>query len=262
MAGNSSEPGRTVVSKTATILLALTMGGGHTLSSLSCQTRLPISTVHRHIRDLARTPLVERNADGEYRPGPALHNLAHCATSPTLHSHGPLAVDDLAAALNRTVRLGVLHRLQLSYVEKKPGLQAGTSFPNSARLPLHATASGKALLAFMPTTFLRVVAAAGFPRYTPHTVTSIDELRHLLVQVRRHGFATSHLELHPSACAVAVPLFNHNGYPVCAMEVQVPDLTESTLAQVTPALVITARRLSRELSPPQEPGTPAAAGGP
>lgn len=114
----------------------------------------------------------------------------------------------------------------------------------------------------MPTTFLRVVAAAGFPRYTPRTVTSIDELRHLLVQVRRHGFATSHLELHPSACAVAVPLFNHNGYPVCAMEVQVPDLTESTLAQVTPALIITARRLSRELSPPQEHGTPAAAGGP
>src|SRR5215218_408361 len=182
MAGNSSEPGRTVVSKTATILLALTMGGGHTLSSLSCQTRLPISTVHRHIRDLARTPLVERNADGEYRPGPALHNLAHCANSPTLHSLGPLAVDDLAAALNRTVRLGVLHRLQLSYVEKMPGLQAGTSFPNSARLPLHATALGKALLAFMPITFLRVVAAAGFPRYAPRTATSIDELRHLLVQ--------------------------------------------------------------------------------
>jgi IclR family transcriptional regulator, acetate operon repressor len=217
MAGNSSEPGRTVVGKTATILLALTLGGGHTLSSLSCQTRLPVSTVHRHIRDLAKTPLVERNADGEYRLGPALHNLTHCA---------------------------------------------GTSFPNSARLPLHATASGKALLAFMPISFLRVVAAAGFPRYTPHTVASIDELRHLLVQVRRHGFATSHLELHPSACAVAVPLFNHNGYPVCAMEVQVPDLTESTLAQVTPALVITARRLSRELSPQQEHATPAAVGGP
>src|SRR3954453_18580124 len=262
MAGNSSEPGRTVVSKTATILLALTMGGGHTLSSLSCQTRLPISTVHRHIRDLAGTPLVERNADGEYRPGPALHNLAHCATSATLYSHGPLAVDDLATALNRTVRLGVLDRLQLSYVEKKPGLQAGTSFPNSAILPLHAPALGKALLAFMPIPFLRLVAAAGFPRYTPHTVTSIDELRHLLVQVRRHGFATSHLELHPSASAVAVPLFDHNGYPVCAMEVQVPDVTERTLAQVTPALVTTARRLSRELSPPQEHGASAAAGGP
>jgi IclR family acetate operon transcriptional repressor len=171
-------------------------------------------------------------------------------------------VDDLAAALNRTVRLGMLERLQLSYVEKKPGLQAGSSFPNSARLPLHATALGKALLAFMPTTFLRVVAAAGLPRYTPHTVTSIDELRHSLVQVRRHGFATSHLELQLSACAVAVPLFNHNGYPVCALEVQVPDLTESTLAQVTPALVITARRLGRELSPPQEHRTPTAAGGP
>jgi DNA-binding IclR family transcriptional regulator len=259
MAGNSNEPGRTVVSKAAAILLALAAGGGHTLSSLSCQTRLPISTVYRHIRDLAQKPLVERTTDGEYRPGPALHNLTYRATGPTLHSYGPLAVDDLAAALNRTVRLGVLEQLQLSYVEKKPGLQAGTSFPNPARLPLHATASGKALLAFMPATFIRLVAAAGLTRYTAHTLTSIDELWHSLVQVRHHGVATCNLELHPNACAVAVPLFSHNGYPICALEVQVPDLTKSTLALVKPALVITARRLSRELSPSQQHGTPAAA---
>jgi DNA-binding IclR family transcriptional regulator len=259
VAGNSNEPGRTVVSKAAAILLALTSGGGHTLSSLSCQTRLPISTVYRHIRDLALTPLVERTTHGEYRPGPALHNLAYRTTGPTLHSYGPLAVDDLAAALNKTVRLGVLDQFQLSYVEKKPGLQAGTSFTNLARLPLHATASGKALLAFMSATFVRLVAAAGLPRYTPHTLTSIDELWQSLVQVRHHGVATCNRELHPNACTVAVPLFSHDGYPICAMEVQVPDLTESTLAQVKPALVVAARRLSRELSPSQEHGTSTAA---
>jgi hypothetical protein len=42
----------------------------------------------------------------------------------------------------------------------------------------------------------------------------------------------------------------------------VPDLAESTLAQVTPALLITARRLSRELLAAEEHGTPAAACGP
>jgi DNA-binding IclR family transcriptional regulator len=262
MAGNSNEPGKTVVSKTATILLALTVGGGHTLSSLSCQTRLPISTVYRHVRDLASTPLVERTADGEYRPGPALRDLTCRTTGPTLHSYGPLAVDDLAAALNRTVRLGVLDQMQLKYVEKKPGLQAGTSFPNAARLPLHATALGKAMLAFMPATFVRLVAAAGVRSYTPHTIASTDELRRALVQIRRRGVATSNCELQPGACAVAVPLLAHDGYPICALEVQVPDLAESTLAQVTPALLITARRLSRELLAAEEHGTPAAACGP
>jgi len=259
MAGNSSENGCTVLSKTAAILLALTAGGDHTLSSLSCQTRLPISTVYRHLRDLASTPLVERTSDREYRPGPALRNLACRVTSPTLHSYGALAVDELAAACNRTVRLGVLNQFQLSYVEKKPGLQAGTSFPNHARLPLHATALGKALLAFMPAAFVRLVATSGLSRYTPHTLTSFDELLRSLVQVRRRGIATCNLELNPNECAVAVPLFSPSGYPICAMEVQVPDLTASTLAQVKPALVIAARRLSRELSLPQEYVRPAAA---
>jgi DNA-binding IclR family transcriptional regulator len=118
------------------------------------------------------------------------------------------------------------------------------------------------MLAFMPTTFVRLVTAAGLRRYTPHTLTSIDELRRALVQVRRHGVAICNFELQPSACAVAVPLLAHSGYPICALEVQVPDLAESTLAQVTPALVITARRLSRELLAAQEHGTPAAMCGP
>jgi DNA-binding IclR family transcriptional regulator len=258
MAGNSGEPGRTVVGKAAKILLTLTAGGGHTLSSLACQTRLPVSTVHRLIRELVKTPLVERNAGGEYWPGPALRTLAKAVAEPTLRSYGPLAVDDLCAVLDMTVRLGVLEGLRLSYVEKQPGLQPGTSFPNSAQLPLHATALGKALLAFTPATFVRLIITAGLPRYTAHTLTTDHELLHSLVQVRRRGIATCNRELHPSVHAVAVPVFAPGGLPICAMEVLVPDLAESTLTQVTPALVVTARRLSRELAIPSGNGTDAA----
>jgi hypothetical protein len=50
--------------------------------------------------------------------------------------------------------------------------------------------------------------------------------------------------------AVAVPVFAPGGVPICAMEVLVPDLTESTLTRVTPALVVAARILSRDLADP------------
>jgi DNA-binding IclR family transcriptional regulator len=232
-------------------LLALTAEGGQTLSSLARQTRLPVSTVHRLIRELAKTPLVERNAGGEYWPGPAFLGLACTTSGPTLHSYGPLAVDDLSATLHMTVRLGVLEDIRLRYVEKQPGPQPGTLFPNSARLPLHATALGKALLAFMPPTFVRLVGTAGLPRYTPHTLTTIHELLHSLAQVRRRGIATCNRELHPGVRAIAVPVFAPDGVPICAMEVLVPDLSESTLMHVTPALIVTARRLSRELATPR-----------
>ena len=76
MAGNSGRPGLKVSSKTAAILLALTTGGEHTLSTLADHTRLPVSTACRLLHDLASSPVVERTADGRYRPGPALRGLA------------------------------------------------------------------------------------------------------------------------------------------------------------------------------------------
>lgn len=52
MAGNSGEPGRTVTSKLAAILTAFTSGSNHTLSELSMQTNLAVSTLHRLLNDL------------------------------------------------------------------------------------------------------------------------------------------------------------------------------------------------------------------
>ncbi len=53
MAGNSGQPGRTVASKIVAILSAFTVGGALTASELARQTNLPVSTVHRLVRELA-----------------------------------------------------------------------------------------------------------------------------------------------------------------------------------------------------------------
>ena len=60
MAGNSGEPGRTVTSKLAAILVAFTAGRDFTLSELAMHTNLAISTVHRLLNDLVRASLLER----------------------------------------------------------------------------------------------------------------------------------------------------------------------------------------------------------
>ena len=70
MAGNSNEPGRTVTSKLAAILVAFTNGRDYTLSELAMQTNLAVSTVHRLLSDLVRTSLIERPDGCTYRPGP------------------------------------------------------------------------------------------------------------------------------------------------------------------------------------------------
>jgi len=247
MAGRSREGGRTVSSKVAAILLALTNGRGHTASSLARQTALPVSTVHRLLVDLAASPVVERSIDREYRPGPGLRHVACTPVAPTLFSHGPLVMDDLSAALQLTVRLGVRQEREIAYIEKNPGFRPGTSFPNRSRLPLHATALGKALLAFAPATLVQLVAVGGLPGYTPRTLTNIDDLRRALILTRRRGFATCEHELAAALCAVAVPVFDSTCGPIAAIEVLVPNLSAEFLAHITPSLMVAAGALGREL---------------
>ena len=249
MAGNSGIPGLKVSSKTASILLALITGGEHTLSTLADHTRLPVSTVYRLLHDLASSPVVERTADGRYRPGPALRGLSHTPVPPTLDTRGPLALQDLATALQLTVRLGVLKNGDIAYIEKTPDMVPGTSFPNRARLPVHATALGKALLAYAPAVVVQRFAVGVLARFTEYTATNSSELYRAVVHARLHGFATSDRELNLDVRGVAAPALDTGGVATAAIEVQVPDLDPSTLARVTPALIRATRALARELAP-------------
>ena len=176
MAGNSGVPGRTVTSKLAAILTAFTGGWDYTLSELAMQTNLAVSTVHRLLNDLVGTSLLERPDGCTYRPGPTLRGLTYGVRPPTLRGRAPFVVEDVALSLHTTARLGVVDGVEVAYVEKKAGLEPGTLFPNPARLPLHATAMGKALLAFGPRSLVRLVSGGDLTRYTPRTLTCASEL--------------------------------------------------------------------------------------
>ena len=249
MAGNSAEPGRTVTSRVVSILTAMMTGDGHTVRTLARQTQLPVSTVHRLLNDLGRTPAVERTGRGDYRLSRALRDLRVDDVEPTLSSRGPLVVDDLAAALHTTARLGVLDGTEVAYIEKQTGPVPGTAFPNEARLPIHASALGKALLARRPAPLLQVLAASGLTSYTPRTLTCAEQLRHALDLTRMNGFATADRELDPASCTVAVAVFDMPGVRISAVEVQVPDVHADTLAHVLPAMIVAGRGLPANSHP-------------
>ena len=221
MAGNSGVPGRTVTSKLAAILTAFTSGWDYTLSELAMQTNLAVSTVHRLLNDLVGTPLLERPDGCTYRPGPTLRGLTYGVRPPTLRGRAPFVVEDVALSLHTTARLGVVDGVEVAYVEKKAGLEPGTLFPNPARLPLHATAMGKALLAFGPRSLVRLVSGGDLTRYTPRTLTYASELECAVHKARAHGFALTERELDPTVSSVAVPVFDAWGRAVAAIEVDV-----------------------------------------
>jgi DNA-binding IclR family transcriptional regulator len=163
----------------------------------------------------------------------------------------PCVLDDLAAATRSRARLGVLHDLEVAYIEKQPGYRPVSAFCRSATLPAHPTALGRAMLAFCPADTVDAVIARGLRPYTQHTITSPDRLRQALAVTRLTRVAVTRFELEPGACAVAMPVFGSGGGAVAAIELAVHDLRQE-LQPVVAALSVASRSLLCELSTPPQ----------
>lgn len=84
----------------------------------------------------------------------------------------------------------------------------------------HAVANGKVLLAYGA---LPLPLPDSLERYTPQTITTLDELAAELDQVRRDGYATAVAELEEGLVAVAAPVFDPAGACVAALSVSGPE---------------------------------------
>jgi DNA-binding IclR family transcriptional regulator len=253
MAGNSAEPGRSVASKIIAILQAFTNGGVHSLTEIAHLTGLPISTVHRLATQLAAGGVLERTDEAQYRVGLPLRMIgSRVAQPPTTYEWARRALEDLGAAVQADVRFGTLDDLDVAFIEKVMGQHGMPMFSGAAALPAHATALGKALLAFSPPGTVDRVIARGLRQYTAYTLTSPDRLRRSLAETRLSGVAVSRWELRVGTSAVAAPVFGAGGAVVAALEVKVRD-PRSELPLIQPVLLVAARSLSRELAMSQRP---------
>jgi DNA-binding IclR family transcriptional regulator len=87
----------------------------------------------------------------------------------------------------------------------------------------------------------------GLTAFTPFTLTAPDRFRRALAMARLSRLAVAHWELEPDRSALAVPVFGPGGRVAAAIEVRVDD-PAAELPTVRPALVISGRSLTRELS--------------
>ena len=249
MAGNSADSGRSVTSKVIAILLTFTNGSVYSLTELARLTGLPISTAHRLATELAAWGILERTDDGHYQAGGQLKMIGNQVPLPptSLHQKARRVMEDLATATARTtVRLGVLRELDVVYIEKLPGSRPVSMFYEAATAPAHATAMGKALLAFSPPHVVDAIIARGLAAHTPYTLTTPERLRRALAITRLTRVAVCRRELDLRSSAVAVPVFGGGGEVVAALELEARDPQD--LRRMQPPLVVAARGLSRELA--------------
>jgi DNA-binding IclR family transcriptional regulator len=258
MAGNSTDPGRSVTSKVTAILMAFTDGAVHTLTEIAGIAKLPTSTAHRLAAELLAWRLLERTEEGGYRIGLPLRIIGKDATDFDILNRAILVVRarpvlvELARTTRTDAKLGALQGHEVVYLGHStlnPGGagDGGTVTRAPAVLPAHETAIGKALLAFSPTSVVDRVLADGLRLHTANTVTSPDNLRHALSVIRLTQIATSRDEYQAGRSAIAMPVFSGGGKVAAAIELTVRD-PGTDIRAATGALTVACRSLSRQLA--------------
>jgi len=266
MAGGSNQQGRTVISKVSAILVAISEGS-RTLTEIAARTGLPLSTVHRLATELAAWRVLERTTDGSYRAGSPLRTIGSTGASGfvevddvavSVRDRAVPVIEDLFRAVGVRVRVGFLDEaLLVAYVQKESPHQPVSRECPAARLPAHATALGKALLAFSPPAVTKTVLGRRLRRYTPYTMTRPDVLMATFKTIRAARLAVCDRELEWDSCAVAAPVFGAGGQVVAAIELQTHDLTRDVDGWLA-LLNVAAGSLSRDLGH-QPVGPPAVA---
>lgn len=237
-----------VMERASLILGAFRMEDQHLgVSELARRTGLAKSTVSRLAAELLRLQFLERHGPG-FRLGLTLFELGQMVVTPKeLRRRAMGIMVDLRNATGHTIHLAVLDAADVVYVEILRG--RGTPVLPSrvgGRVPAHATAVGKAMLAFCPTTVLDRVIGFGLPQLARNTITDEQILRAELIDVSARGLAFEENESAPGSACVASPVMDSGGALVAALSASgSANLLE--IERVGPAVRTAALALGRQL---------------
>ncbi len=222
-----------------------------TVTDLSRRSRLPLTTAHRLVGELTRWGALERGADGRYRIGLRMVEIAAlCPRGVGLRDVALPYLEDLYEATHQNIQLAVRDGLEAVFVERIAGRHAIAVHSRvGARWPLHATGVGLALLAHAPQDVQEEVLAAPLAGFTSRTVVDQKALRRMLAEVRRTGLAVSDGQVTLDAYSVAAPVRGARDDVVAAGSIVVPADDPQRLAW-GPAVRAAARGISRSLGAP------------
>jgi DNA-binding IclR family transcriptional regulator len=218
----SGSTGIQVIARTAEILRILhTAPEGMTKAELGEQIGLPRSTVHRLLSAMRDEGLVESlDSHGSYRLGPAIQRMAGAAWRSIMARLHPL-LEQLAREANETVSVSVLDRNRMTIAASINGSQRlrAVSMVGDT-LPLHSTASGKAVLATMDAAGLARRLPGTLARATASTITDRAVLAKELALTAKRGYALDREENSEGICAVAIFLGVVAGVPAAVSVLQ------------------------------------------
>ncbi|MEO6614801.1 MAG: IclR family transcriptional regulator [Marmoricola sp.] len=213
------------VGRAITLLEAVADGDpqGETVATLADGCGLNRATAWRLLATLEAYDLVHVDpGTRRYTIGLAVPRLAAAdsVVGLTGRAHGVLA--RLSKVTNETADLAVVQRLRLTYVAEVAPPTVLTAKWLGRQVPLHATSSGKAMLAWLPEHELEPFLEQPMARYTETTITSAEDLRRELEETRARGYGICPGELEETLYGVSAPVLDQRGRPFAVVSIWGP----------------------------------------
>jgi DNA-binding IclR family transcriptional regulator len=208
------------------------------VSELARRSGLSKAATYAILRTLESRRLVARDPGvATYRLGWALYEMgANVVRNLDLSRVARTHLDELAGRTGDAVLLGILEDGAVLHVDRGESPDQFHMVANiGRRSPIHASASGKAILAFADLEVVQAVLARPLKPFTIHTRTDIVALQAELAGIRRQGYATCWQEVEIGLSSISVPLRDYSGDVVAALTLAGP--VARVNEEAAPALV-------------------------
>ena len=189
------------------------------LSDIARRAGMPAATARRCLLTLEELGYVTRNGRSFLLRPKVLELGAAYLESINIEQLTRTHLEELARETADSAALCVLDGQEIAYVARTSvrtllRLEAHVG----SRFPAHATSTGRVLLAGLgPQRLQHYFATARFEALTAHTVVDPQALRALIDEARHNGYCAVEEELAYGVIALAVPVFDHRGHVVAAL---------------------------------------------
>ncbi len=256
-----ASPSRTIqsVDRALDVLEALAESGEELpLREVAARTDLNVSTCHHLLATLVKRGYAGRSRLGRlYFIGNKVLELSNRRFSQfNIVEMAMPELRRLNQEIDETVYLSEMQGYELVTLAKLDSshpIQVRAN-PTRESTAAHATATGKAILAWLPEAEIaKMIAENGLRRYTDRTITNIEDLMEELRHVRRNGYASDNEEFQPGVVCVGSAVRDHHGAVIAAVSSSVPEMraTGELVEKMRAAVRSCARELSVQLGSPE-----------
>lgn len=231
------------------------------LTEMCRRTKIPKSTLFRIMTTLQARGCVELDEEGSrFKLGMKVWELGDAYLRDLdLYSASLPHLKQLADDSGESVFLGILDESEVIYIQRLESAKSVTVVRKlQQRAPAHCTATGEAILAYLPEAELnRILEDHELQAFNAKTVTDRKVLESRLARVRKDGLAIVDGEYNAEVLCISAPIFDNAGRPQASATVAMISAqaagNQARLDEVGRFVRDAARRISRDLGYVQTP---------